>query len=280
MFHGSLPTVAQQILCQIVKQWNVSDIYVGCSGNFTIERCLKNLTGARLHSNDVTVYSCLLGRYFAGKPLNVKLKSDYEGVMKFVEKYFDDGAGTIAVMLLLSNMRIYLYSKTNAYYERMVNAYINQFENLWIKTKEKLEKIEPFISSVYEGDVCEWVDKIPKDAGFICYPPFFAGDYEKMFRAIDEMFDWVPPEFENINKDRINEMFAKLIQREYFMFGTNDYIVDFKPYLVGMCQTANRGGFLYTFTPSQTNQQSWCLAKIQKCCAYRDLEKTKMSGRT
>ena len=43
MFHGSLPTSAQQILCQIVKQWEVNDIYVGCSGNFTIERCLKNI---------------------------------------------------------------------------------------------------------------------------------------------------------------------------------------------------------------------------------------------
>ena len=250
MFHGSLPATAQQILCQIVKQWNVDDIYVGCSGNFTIERCLKHITPARLHSNDVTVYSCLIGRYFTGKKLNATLKPEYNGVMNFVEKYLDDGAGTMAVILILSKMGIYLGSKPNPYYERMIKAYINQFDTLWNRTKSKLEKIEPFITSMFEGDVCEWVDTIPDEAGFICYPPFFAGDYEKMFRVIDDMFDWNPPSFENINKDRINEMFEKLARRKYFMFGTNDYLADFKEYLVGMCQTTNRGVPLYIYAKS------------------------------
>ena len=103
---------------------------------------------------------------------------------------------------------------------------------------------------MYEGDVCEWVDTVPEDAGFICYPPFFAGDYEKMFRVIDDMFDWSPPEFENINKERINAMFEKLVRRKYFMFGTNDYLDDFKPYLVGMSQTTNRGVPLYIYAKS------------------------------
>ena len=110
----------------------------------------------------------------------------------------------------------------------MIKAYTDQFETLWNRTKSKLEKLEPFITSMYEGDVCEWIDNVPDEGGFICYPPFFAGDYEKMFRTIDDMFDWNPPSFENINKERINEMFKKLIKRKYFMFGTNDYIEDFK----------------------------------------------------
>ena len=250
MFHESLPSTAQQILRQIVKQWKTDDIYVGCSGNCTIERCLKHLTHARLHSNDVTVYSCLLGRYFTGEELNVKLKSSYNGVMRFIEKYLDDGAGTLAVILILSKMGIYLSSKPNPYYERMIKAYIDQFDNLWNQTKAKLEKIEPFIASMYEGDVCEWVDTVPENAGFICYPPFFAGDYENMFRVIDNMFDWSPPEFESINKDRINAMFEKLVQRKYFMFGTNDYLSDFKQYLVGMSQTTNRGVPIYIYATS------------------------------
>ena len=150
--------------------------------------------------------------------------------MRFIEKYLDDGAGTLAVILILSKMGIYLSSKPNQYYERMIKAYIDQFDNLWNQTKAKLEKIEPFIASMYEGDVCEWVDTVPENAGFICYSPFFAGDYAKMFRVIDDMFDWSPPEFESINKDRINAMFEKLVQHKYFMFGTNDYLSGFKQY--------------------------------------------------
>ncbi len=114
---------------------------------------MKHLTPARLHSNDVTIYSCLIGRYFTGKKLDAKLKSDYnyKGVMQFVEKYLDDGVGTLAVILILSKMGVYLSSKPNPYYERMIKAYVDQFDNLWYQIKVKLEKIEPFIASMYEG---------------------------------------------------------------------------------------------------------------------------------
>lgn len=250
MSYGSLSSTTQKILSQIVKRWNVDDVYIGYSVDFAVERFLKHVIGARLHSNGVTIYSCLLGRYFSGKPLNVKMKDSYTGVMRFVDKYFDDGVGTVAVMLILSKMSIYLGSRTNAYYERMTNAYINQFEQLWNKTKEKLEKIPPFISSIYESDVCKLVDKIPKNVGFIFYLPFFTDDYEKEFRVIDEMFDWNPPEFESMNKDRIKEIFAKLVQREYFILCTNDYLVEFKHYLVGISQTTNRGVPLYIYAKS------------------------------
>lgn len=38
MFYGSVPAEAQAIMNKIVKTWEVSDVYVGCSGNFTLER--------------------------------------------------------------------------------------------------------------------------------------------------------------------------------------------------------------------------------------------------
>lgn len=248
MFHGSLPNEVQSIIVDIVKDWDCDDIYIGCSGNFTIERCLDGVTKARLHSNDVTVYSCLLGRYFSGVSVNARMKPEYNGPMRFVEKYLDDGAGTIAVVLLLSKMAVYLGSKPNPYYEKMINAYISQWDKLWEGTKAKVEKIEPFVSSVYEGDVCEWIDSIPEDAGFICYPPFFSGDYEKMFRVIDEIFDWNPPTFEFINKQRIDVLFEKMTKHKYFIFGTNDYIEKFKPFLIGRSQTTNRAVPLYIYS--------------------------------
>lgn len=251
MFHGSLPGTVQQILGSIVKEWDVKDIYVGCSGNYTIERMLKGCTDARLHSNDVTVYSCLLGRYFTGQPLDVKIRADYEGPMRFVEKYMTDDAGTIAVMLLLSKMALYLTSKPNPYYDKMIRAYIQQFATLHEATKAKLEKIEPFIASLYEGDVCRLIDEIPEDAAFVCYPPFFSGDYEKMFKAIEMVFDWTPPEYELIDKEKIHVMFEKMAARKYFMFGTNDYLPEFKQYLAGVSQTTNRGVSLYIYSNTE-----------------------------
>lgn len=254
MFHGSLPTSALQIQASIVKEWDVKDIYVGCSGNFTCERMLKNVTGARLHSNDVTIYSCLLGRYFSGKPLEVKFKESYDGPMAFVKNYMQTDEDVIAVMLMLSKMATYLGTKPNPYYEKMIDAYKSQWERVFTETKEKIAKVDPFISEFYAGDVCKWVDTVPEDAGFICYPPFYSGDYEKMFRVIEDIFEWTPPEYEMINKERIFEMFRKLVQRDHFIFGTNDVLPEFKQYMVGLAQTTNRGVPLYLYAKADKSR--------------------------
>ena len=251
MFHGSLPASALQIQASIVKEWKVSDIFIGCSGNFTCERMLRSVTNARLHSNDVTIYSCLLGRYFSGKPLDATFNEDYDGPMAFVKDYMKTDADVITVMLLLSKMSTYLESKPNPYYEKMIAAYKDQWDRIFEETKAKVEKIDPFVADFYAGDVCGWVDTVPEEAGFICYPPFYAGDYEKMFKAIEKVFSWTPPTYDMINKDRIFEMFRKLVERDHFIFGTNDNLAEFRPYLVGLSQTTNRGVPLYLYAKAE-----------------------------
>ncbi len=248
MFHGSLPDSVQRIMGDCVRRWECSDIYIGCSGNFTIERMLKGVTDANLHGNDVTIYSCLLGDYFAGVPLKAKFKESYEGPMSFVRDYMKTDLDTITVILLLSKMSVYLASKPNPYYNKMIEAYKSQWKELFEQTRNKIEKAGTFLSSFYAGDVIQWVDEVPKEHGFICYPPFYSGDYEKMFKVIEEIVDWEPPSYDWIDKDKIFEMFRKMTEREYFMFGTNDELEEFSKYLVGVSQTTNRGVPLYIYS--------------------------------
>lgn len=248
MFHGSLPDSVQQIMGDCIRDWKCTDIYVGCSGNFTIERMLKGVTNARLHGNDVTIYSCLLGRYFSGAPLNARFNENYEGPMEFIQEYMKTDLDIATCVLLLSKMSTYLGSKPNPYYVRMIEAYKDQWPELFDKTRTKLEKAGQFLDSFYAGDVIGWVDDVPKDQGFVCYPPFYSGDYEKMFKVIEGIIAWDPPEYDMIDKDKIFEMFRKLTERDYFMFGTNDELEEFSDYLMGISQTTNRGVPLYVYS--------------------------------
>ena len=86
------------------------------------------------------------------------------------------------------------------------------------------QKAGQFLDSFYAGDVIGWVDDVPKDQGFVCYPPFYSGDYEKMFKVIE------------------------VTERDYFMFGTNDELEEFSDYLMGISQTTNRGVPLYVYS--------------------------------
>ncbi len=248
MFHGSLPDSVQRIMGDCVRDWKCTDIYVGCSGNFTIERMLKGVADARLHGNDVTIYSCLLGNYFAGVPLEAKFNENYEGPMTFVRDYMKTDLDIVTVVLLLSKMAVYLGSKPNPHYLRMIDAYKAQWAELFERTRTKIEKAGQFLSTFYPGDVIGWVDEVPREQGFICYPPFYSGDYEKMFKVIEEIIAWTPPSYEMIDKDKIFGMFRKLTEREYFMFGTNDELSEFSDYLIGVSQTTNRGVPLYIYS--------------------------------
>jgi len=254
MFHGSIPASVQQILGDIVKGWKVSDIYVGCSGNFTIERVLQGVTAASLHSNDVTIYSCLLGDYFSGQKINARFKESYTGPMRFVRDYMKDDASIIAVAMLLSKMAVYLGSKPNAYYDKMIEAYTAQWKELFDATDTKMRNIKPFLKSFYAGDVIKWVDDVPPEQGFICYPPFYAGDYEKMFEVIESVIEWEPPKYDMVDKDKIFEMFRKLTKRDFFMFGTNDELPEFKEHLCGIAQTTNRGVPLYVYAKANKSR--------------------------
>jgi hypothetical protein len=277
MFHGSIPNSVQRILGDIVSNWNIQDIYVGCSGNFTIERTLRDITKARLHGNDVTVYSCLLGRYFAGMPLEARIRDDYNGRMAFVGDYAKDDVDLLTIALLLSKMSVYLGSKkSNAYYDKMIKAYTDQWQTIFTATREKIDKIEPFLSSFYAGDVCGWIDTIPEDSAFICYPPFYSGDYEKMFRVIEDVIEWDPPAYDMIDKDKIFEMFRKMTRRKNFMFGTNDELPEFRQHLVGIAQTTNRGVPLYVYASAEKRRivmpkQKTAAVRLERLAPDKDI---------
>ncbi len=168
--------------------------------------------------------------------------------MTFVKDYMKTDLDIVTVVLLLSKIAVYLGSKPNPHYLRMIEAYKAQWTELFEPTRTKVEKAGQFLSTFYAGDVIGWVDEVPRDQGFICYPPFYSGDYEKMFKVIEEIIAWTPPSYDMIDKDKIFKMFRKLTEREYFMFGTNDELAEFSDYLIGVSQTTNRGVPLYVYS--------------------------------
>lgn len=54
MFVGTINEDLRALIKDAVRDWDVQDLYVGCSGNFTIERMLKD-SGFRLHGNDTVL---------------------------------------------------------------------------------------------------------------------------------------------------------------------------------------------------------------------------------
>lgn len=121
MFHGSIPSALQSVIYKQVKYWKCSDIFIGCSGNFTIERSITNKKFA-LHGNDVQIYSVTFGKYLAGMPLNISFNPDYELQFGWLCEYMNTPEDTIATMFLCTQMLQGL-GKVNEYYRRIESGY-------------------------------------------------------------------------------------------------------------------------------------------------------------
>jgi Phage DNA Adenine Methylase-like domain 1 len=72
MFIGAINENLRAVVAEIAHRWKGAKVYVGCTGNATVERIVSQFGPAELHGNDVSLYSCVLGSHLAGIKVEVK----------------------------------------------------------------------------------------------------------------------------------------------------------------------------------------------------------------
>lgn len=269
MFYGSVPAEAQAIMNKIVKAWDVTDIYVGCSGNFTLEKFIGPLGKFRLHSNDVTMYSQCLGAHFLREHVPLELSEEGAAQFPWLQDYMKTDVDRLATMLLCSRIVAYTDKGENPYYNMMLEESIRQFPVMHEKTVQKVSANTLTIASYYNGDAMDFVKEAPADAGFISFPPFKkAGKaFVKDFAKLEKMFKFTPPEYSYFDEELLKEYFRQIMTKKEWCFGTDMRLQgdEFTEHLKGMTKTTNRGIPIYIYassghpqivTPLQTTTQA------------------------
>lgn len=250
MFHGTIPSGMQKIVKEISDTWDCEEIYVGCSGNFTIERILDG-DKFRIHSNDVTVYSYTLGRYFTKAPIEVSLRDEYKNTeLGFFSDYMNDEADKVATVMLCTKILDGVGKDDNLYYKRMNEANRDQWAAMHRQTKTKHEGNDFQVASYYNGDVIDWIQTLDKSQAFISFPPFYAGDYKNMFAKIEEVFEWDEPEYEELTDERKQLLIDEIQTFKHWLVGFNFRVPELKDKMVGITKTTNRGVPIYLYGTS------------------------------
>src|SRR5579863_4498760 len=105
MFVGAIPkeTVEQAVRVIRIDTWK--EVHVCCSGSFRIERALRERFPAlKIHSNDVSLLTCCIGKLAAGSPLRIEFRERLafvEGVLRQLSLDEDPQARVAAVMVAL-----------------------------------------------------------------------------------------------------------------------------------------------------------------------------------
>lgn len=237
MFVGSINQDLRSLVSEVTRGWETEDIFIGCSGNFTIERLLKD-RNFHLHGNDVSLYTCTIGKHLAGADKEVKVRSEE---YKWLEEYMAPGVDKIATLLLCTTMLEGLHRK-EPFFIRRRKAYKKQWKRLHERTKIKvLQGIEGLkLNTFWEGDCVDWAINTPEKAGFISFPPTYKGGYEKLYQAFEEVFEWEEPDYVIFDKDRLQVMVEAVKEKENWMMARDEPIPRLEGYEVGKIQTSLR----------------------------------------
>ena len=249
MFRGSIPVDTQKILHELAKAWPVKQVYVGASGNFTIERALHNLKRFEIHSNDAGVYSSSIGAYFASEDFPVKVKAEYQERWGWLDAYLEDPITRLPAILL--SVRILDgHDKDGPYFDRLRKGYKDAWGELMGKTGARLNDLQDdnfFLASYTQADLLSFIATVPAKAGFVSCPHYKA-DADPLLANLEDVFDYPSIPAVALTEDGLIELAEKCAKREFWSLILRGKLPDeFESYLVGKVLTSVRGYPLYIY---------------------------------
>ena len=133
MFLGSINQHVRSILAEMSPAFKGRAVFVGCSGNFTVERVLQSCGVTQFHGNDVSLYSSAIGHYLAGDPLEITIK-DPDFV--WLEPWMEPGLMSLSTVMLATEMFKYM-GQTSEFHKRFAAEYLRTFPELHEATKDR-----------------------------------------------------------------------------------------------------------------------------------------------
>ena len=218
MFLGTIEQPVRDFLAAHADRFRGQIVAVGCSGNFTSERVLWESTSrdVRLYSNDVSLYSSIIGAYLAGNPFDIAVK---ESGYQWLNAYFDAGGWTRIAALLVFYRALDFERQRNAHEKRMWGEYMAQFGELVGQTAQKMDGLGLEIAGYYPGDIFEHFQRMDQQFGdqviYTSYMPFFKGGYERLYRRLDEVFAWQSPTYPMLDDERRVEIATWCMQHRH-----------------------------------------------------------------
>ena len=191
MFVGAINSKVRDLIFSEREIFRDRQVCIGCSGNFTIEQILSGLN-CRIHSNDISLYSSLIGFHLAGLPLAMEIRVEKYA---WLRPYLADSLSAIAALTLLFEM-LKFEKGNNLQQIRVAEQYLAQFADLHEKTCRRLADTcaKIAIDRYTTQDVHDLYEQLPADWIRIAFLPTYIGGYERLYKRLEEIVSWeVPP---------------------------------------------------------------------------------------
>lgn len=209
-FTGTTPKEVKLLLSDIIKNSNQKNVFVGYSGNFTTDRMLS-LLGYDVHSNDVSLYSKLISDIILGNNTEIKVVNKE---LKEVFSNWKDSKYKNLIQVMFTIRIAAFEQKKNLYQQTMYDSFIEDANKYYEKTLTKLQggSFDFKIKSFSFCDFYEFLkEKKGKGIGF-SFPPTYKGGYEKMYKFIEDSFEYEKPVYDIFDPKKGDVLFKDLLE--------------------------------------------------------------------
>lgn len=220
MFVGSINAKIRNLIFTEKVLFSERNICIGCSGNFTVEQILQGIN-CRIWSNDIALYSSLIGHHLSGKPMRLEITDPaYAWLAPYVEP---GGVSRMAAVFLLFEM-LKQEKGNNLQQLRLWRHYRDHFAEFHRASCERigrtLEGIR--IDDYTTVDAYDLYRDLPEDWIRIAFLPTYVGGYEKLYARLDRIFSWDAPSYEILTKERYEETLAFMRRGPYLYLADYD----------------------------------------------------------
>jgi hypothetical protein len=249
MFVGTINADMRSVLAEIAPQFKGLPVYVGCSGNFTVERILAARGCGPLFSNDISLYSSVVGGHLSGTPLPIRVR---DPELEWLSPFLEDGLSQVATVLLCTEYFKYV-DRAEPFHVRMRSAYEKRWTDLHARTRLKAGKLlaDLSVASYTAADVVDFMASVPSDAAVIAFPPTYERGYETLYKVIDRVFEWEAPSYEVFSADRLSGLLDSMMSKRKWLFSVDHALPGMESWMIAQVQTGMRSHPVYMYSNAE-----------------------------
>lgn len=215
MFFGTTPQIVAQFIKKEIESIKPKRVFVPFAGNFVIEQITgivdKNI---EVHSTDVMLYSRAIGHALTDTKIDCELKPH---ILELFPSFKDKNTPVekCALVIFFTEYSKNMNKNHIPYYKALNSHGIKQAEKYFEKIVKKIESFKSNIGKMtfYGSDACVVLPKVQESDLVFYDPPVIIGDYEKQYKALQDVFDFNDPDYtiitEELKLQQLQEMHDK-----------------------------------------------------------------------
>ena len=264
MFIGSISADAR-VICENIldtlDRSRVTDIYVGCSGNFTFDR-IAAAKGFRVRSNDVSLYSALIASAARNEPFECRCVNDE--LLELFDAWEETPYKPLVEVMFAMRYGAYAARK-NDFQRSKAGDYRAGAAQFYEGTVAKFRKdrtLEFEIAEFYFGDFKEHLDRCGDGGAIFLYAPTYKGGYEKMFKYVEESFEYRRAEYAVFDPKTAGEYYLDLLRTKQAVIYSDVKYPETAEYFRG--EIVSPGKHPVYFHSSVRNRRTYYISKDEK----------------